>query len=71
MFFHKKDKEQKTYDRANQVPVLHCNICTGEQVAGFRDIRTGKFEEVELIRDEVQLQAFLKRYGIDQITKEY
>lgn len=61
----------KTYDRENQKPVLKCSICNGEQVAGFKDIHTGKFEEVTLIRDQKELDAFMKLYGIDEISKEY
>ena len=45
-----KRTEKKTYDRSNQKPVIKASICNGEQVAGFKDIRTGKFEEVMLIR---------------------
>ena len=35
--FHKK-VQKETYDRANQKPVIRSNICTGEKVAGFKDI---------------------------------
>ena len=42
----------KTYDKETSRPVLKCSICNGEQVAGFKDIHTGKFEEVMLIRDQ-------------------
>ena len=67
----KSQTPRATYDKENQVPVLHCSICNGEQVAGFRDIRTGKFEEIALIRNEEELQAFMKQYGISKMTKEY
>lgn len=60
-----------TYDKNVQKPVLKCSICNGEQVAGFKDIRTGKFDEVALIRTPGELEAFLKSYGINEITKEY
>lgn len=40
--FHKKIQKE-TYDKENQKPVIRSNICTGEKVAGFRNIRTGKF----------------------------
>ena len=39
-------------------------ICTGEQVAGFQDLHTGHFTEVQLIRSPQELQAFRSRYGI-------
>ncbi len=68
--FHKKAK-RKEYDEKNQKPVIHCSICTGEQVAGFKNIHTGKFEEVMLIKGEKDLEAFLAMYGLDEVTKEY
>lgn len=72
MFFRKKSAMSTAeFDRENQIPVLHCSICNGEQVAGFKDKRTGKFEEVMLIRNEDELDAFLQRFGITDITKEY
>lgn len=61
----------KTYDKETSRPVLKCSICNGEQVAGFKDIHTGKFEEVMLIRDQKDLDLFMKQYGIQEITKEY
>ncbi|MEY8523119.1 aspartate dehydrogenase [Lachnospiraceae bacterium 38-10] len=61
------------YDRENQRPVIRASICNGEQVAGFKDIRTGKFSEVMLIRDDRDLAEFLERYGIvrEDVKKEY
>ena len=35
-----------TYDKENKKPVIKSSICNGEQVAGFKDIHTGKMEEV-------------------------
>lgn len=70
MFFGKK-KIIETYDKENQKPVLRCSICTGEQVAGFKDIRTGKFQEMMLIRNEKELDEFMKRYALTEIDREY
>ncbi len=54
MLFHKsRKKDQKTFDRTIMVPVVRASICTGERVAGFQNISTGKFDEVTLIRIEV------------------
>ncbi|MCI7323103.1 MAG: aspartate dehydrogenase [Lachnospiraceae bacterium] len=69
--FGRKKPQKKTYDKVNQKPVLHCSICTGEQVAGFKDIHTGKFEDVMLIRNEGDLKKFMEMYDIETITKEY
>ena len=71
MFF-KKKLEKKTYDKLRKKPVIKASICTGEQVAGFKDIHTGKIEEVMLIKNQADLDAFKKMYGIDDdIEKEY
>ena len=67
----RKKKSRIEFDKENQTAVLRCSICTGEQVAGFKDIRTGKFEEVTLIRDERELREFMETYGIEKVTKEY
>ena len=67
-----KKSEEKTYDRNNQKPIIKASICNGDQVAGFKDIRTGKFEEVMLIRQAEDLETFKTMYGIEgEITKEY
>lgn len=69
--FGRKAVKKKEFDRENLRPVLRCSICTGEQVAGFKNVHTGKFEEVMLIRDEKDLDRFREMYGIDTIAKEY
>ena len=43
MLFRKKKTEHKTYDHEKLEPVIRCSICTGEEVAGFRDRETGRF----------------------------
>ena len=68
----KKRTEKKTYDKENKKPALKCSICNGEQVAGFKDIHTGKFEEVTLVREAADLEAFRNQYGItEEIEKIY
>lgn len=73
--FGKSGKQKETpvvaYDPAQQKAVIRCSICTGEQVAGFQDVRTGRFEEVMLIRDQADLLHFKERYGVEEITKIY
>lgn len=66
-----KKTSKKTYDKENFKPVLKCSICNGEQVAGFKNIHTGRFEEVMLIKSDKDLDEFLKTYDIDTVTKEY
>ena len=69
--FRKKSK-QLTYDSINKKPIIKASICNGEQVAGFKDIHSGKFEEVMLIRASADLELFKQQYGItEEIGKEY
>lgn len=68
----KKKTVIKTYDKENKKPVIKASICNGEQVVGFKDIHTGKIEEVMLIKSQADLDEFKKMYGIDgKIEKEY
>ena len=62
-----------TYDRENLRPVIRASICTGEQVAGFKDLRTGHFSEIMVIRNESDRREFLRRYGIaeEELKKEW
>ena len=70
MSLFKKKSSAKSYDRDTQKPVIKTSICNGEQVAGFKDLHTGKFEEV--ICSAADLDAFRAMYGItEEITKEY
>ena len=56
----KKKTVTKTYDKENKKPVIKASICNGEQVAGFKDIHTGKIEEVMLIKNQADLDVFKK-----------
>ena len=68
----KKKVDRQFYDKENQKPIIKASICNGEQVAGFKDKHTGKFEEVMLIKSTTDLEIFKSMYGIDcEIEKEY
>ena len=72
MFARKGKKTAKIpYEKEKQRPVLKCRICTGEQVAGFQDISTGKIHEVMLVKDNKDLEEFMKLYELKDITKVY
>lgn len=71
LFDKKKVKPTIEYNPDTQKPVLKCSICNGEQVAGFKDVHTGHFTEVMLIRTAGDLDVFMKTYGITNISKEY
>lgn len=70
--FRKRVKKQ-TYDKETLRPVIRSSICTGEQVAGFRNLQTGKFSEVMLIRNGGDLQEFLDTYDLSEteVGREY
>lgn len=62
----------KSYDKENKRPIIKASICNGEQAAGFKDLHTGKFEEVMLIKTDADLEKFKSMYGItEEIGKEY
>ena len=68
----KKKTIVRTYDQENKKPVIKASICNGEQVAGFKDIHTGRIEEIMLVKKPADLEDFKKMYGIvGDIEKEY
>lgn len=71
--FWKKQKKPSIlqYDRENLRPAVRCSICTGEQVAGFRNIQTGKFQEIMLIRSDRDLEKFKSTYGLNEVETIY
>lgn len=71
MFLKKTKKD--TYDKENLKPVIRSSICTGEKVAGFKNIHTGKFTDVMLIRSDKDMKEFMKRYDVseNEIGKEW
>ena len=71
LFKKKAQKQVPGYDPDIHKPVIRCSICTGEQIAGFKNLATGKFTEVILIRNESDLESFMKDYGLKSIEKEY
>lgn len=72
---YRENKRNKTlvtqYDKQHYIPVIKCSICTGEKVAGFKEIRSGKFHEIQLIQNEKDLVEFKNKYQVEEITNEY
>ena len=56
--------EKIPFDPEKQIAVLRSSICTGEKVAGFKDLEGGHFTEVMLIRDGKDEQRF--RESLDE-----
>ncbi len=72
MFFKKRSQQPESYDPALKKPMIRASICNGEQVAGFRNLSTGAFEEIMLIRNAADLAEFKERYGIEgDVEKVY
>lgn len=66
MFGKKKRRPEPRFDRTGKYPVIISSICTGEQVAGFKDPVTQKFTEVMLIRDRKDLEEFMEEYELQE-----
>ncbi len=72
MFWKKKKKERISFDPEQVKPVIRCSICNGEQVAGFQNLQTKKFEEIMILRNPQDLQDFMEQYGIaGEVEKIY
>ena len=73
MLFKKKAKliKKLEYDSKTRKPVLKCSICSGEQVAGLKDIKTGHFEEIMLVRNDYDLEQFKEMAGVTEVPREY
>ena len=72
MSLFKKKEIKKSYNQQHQKPIISASICTGEKVAGFKNLQTGKIEEIMLIQCPEDLEKFRKMYGITgEIEKEY
>ena len=67
MFFRKR--KRKDYDKENKKPVLRCSICTGEQVAGFKDISSGVFEEEMMISGPKDLEEFKDKQTVQSTRR--
>ena len=66
VFWHRKEKKRAPvcFDRAAKAPVIRQSICTGEKTACLRDRKTGKLEDIMLIRTDEDLREFLETYGV-------
>lgn len=69
----RKEKQKTGYDKNKMRPVIRASICTGEQVAGFKELETGRFHDVMLIRNQKDLKLFMEQYQVaeEEISKEY
>lgn len=66
-----KKMTKPVFDKTGKHAVIRASICNGEQVAGFKDDKTGKFEEIMLLSSSKDLDKFMELYDVTVISKEY
>ena len=68
-----QEDEGFRFDREYYKPVIRSSICTGEQVAGFKNLRTGRFTEIMLVRNNEDIEEFTQKYGVsrEEIRREW
>jgi len=66
MLGRQKKQAAPAFDMTGKIPVIRSSICTGEQVAGFKDAASGRFTEIMLVRTDADFKDFLRQYGIDE-----
>lgn len=73
MFGKRKKQSVPLYDKTGKIPVIRSSICTGEQVAGFKDPVSGRFQELMLIRNQGDLDEFLTQYQVreEEVLREW
>ena len=59
------------FDPSRQYAVIRSSICTGEKVAGFREIGGDCFTEVMLIRSRQDEERFKEMYHLSSVKTEY
>lgn len=60
----KKKPRTIVFDKENFKPVIRQSICTGEKVAGFRNVHTGEFIELMCIKSNQDMDRFLTDYDV-------
>lgn len=66
MFGRRKKLTVPPYNKEGKIPMIRSSICTGEQVAGFKDPATGRFDDLMLIRNSGDLEDFLSQYQVNE-----
>ena len=70
-YYERHLKETIPFDPKKQYAVIRSSICTGEKVAGFKNIEDGHFTEVMLIRTDEEEKRFKKIYNLETVKREY
>lgn len=64
-------RETIPFDPREQYAVIRSSICTGEQVAGFKNRENGHFTEVMLIKSPEDEKRFKEIFDLETVKKEY
>ena len=70
-YYERHLKDTVPFNPEKQYAVIRCSICTGEQVAGFKNIEDGHFTEVKMIKTEEDERRLKQIYDIETVKKEY
>ena len=70
-YYERHLRETIPFDPKKQYAVIRSSICTGEKVAGFKNMEDGHFTEVMLIRSGEDEKRFRKIYDLDTVKTEY
>ncbi|MGN1138473.1 MAG: hypothetical protein ACI4RM_03430 [Ruminococcus sp.] len=68
-YYERHLNETIPFDPQKQYAVIRSSVCSGEKVAGFRNIEDGIFTEVMLIRTVEDEKRFKKIYNLEIIKK--
>lgn len=70
-YYERHLKETIPFDPQKQYAVIMSSICTGEKVAGFKNIENGHFTEVMLINTDEEEERFKRIYDLETVKIEY
>ena len=70
-YYERHLKDTIPFNPQKQYAVIRCSICTGEQVAGCKNIKDAHFTEVIVIKTKEDERRFKQIYDIETVKKEY
>lgn len=70
-YYERHLNETIPFNPEKQYAIIRSSICTGEKVAGFKNIEDGHFTEVMLIKTSDDEKRFKKIYNIESVKQEY
>ena len=71
--FGSRKKDYPKMPAGDNIPVIRCSICTGEQVICAKECQTGKLHELMLVRTPDDIDGFCRANGFkaEDIQKVY